>query len=705
VPDLSFIVLKKQLKNYLSSSQIQEITKAYSVAKKLHKGQVRYNGDPYITHPVEVAKILAAMKMDYQSIVAALLHDVLEDTEVSQDELVEKFGSTVYDLVDGVSKLKQIKCDSREEAQAENLRKMMLAMAKDVRVILVKLADRLHNMRTLAVLPREKQKRISLETLEIYAPIANRLGMNNLCVEFEELGFAHLYPIRCRVLKEALLKMRSSRNKAVKDMEITIRERCKQENIFPQKIYGREKHLYSLYKKMRDKDLSLAEVMDVYAMRIVANDEDTCYRLLGTVHQLYKPVYGRFKDYIALPKANGYQSLHTTVLGDHGTPVEIQIRTEDMDKIAENGIAAHWLYKSFPNEFNKHAHEWLNNILEIQKYVGSSLEFVEHVKVDLYLDEVYVFTPSGDIMSLTGGSTCVDFAYAVHTDIGNACIAAKIDKRLVPVSTKLASGQTIEIITAHGAAPNPAWLTFVTTVKARSNIRYWLKSQHNDESIKFGKRLLEQSLSELSAKLEDISEDNFISVCKELNFTDQQELLADIGIGNQIVPLVARKLLGSMPSTEANDLPLAIKGTEGVVITYAKCCYPIPGDMIIGLFNPGRGMIIHRENCNHLLEANYSPGKYVFVTWSNSVSGLFLVELRVEVANKKGTLAAIAAALADCNVNIKNVHIDDNYSKSSIYSFIVEVTNKTHLDTVIKKLRSINFVTKVSRINNTKRES
>ena len=405
---LLFNTLKQQIKEYLSPYHIKEITKAYSLASELHRGQLRYNGDPYITHPVEVARILVEMRMDYQSIIAAMLHDVLEDTTVSKAEIAEIFNIKIAELVDGVSKLKQIKFESKEEAQAENLRKMMLAMAKDIRVILVKLADRLHNMRTLEVLPREKQKRIALETLEIYAPIANRLGMNNLCIEFEELGFAYLYPIRFKVLKEALDKMRVSRSEIVKQIEVAIKERCAKENIIPNKIYGREKHLYSLYKKMRDKDLPLFEVMDVYAMRIVAEQEDTCYRILGIVHQLYKPVYGRFKDYIAVPKANGYQSLHTTVLANNGIPVEIQIRTENMDKMAENGIAAHWLYKSFPNDVGRHAKEWLNNILEIQKYAGSSLEFVEHIKVDLYPDEVYVFTPTGDIMSLTGGATCVD---------------------------------------------------------------------------------------------------------------------------------------------------------------------------------------------------------------------------------------------------------------------------------------------------------
>lgn len=696
---LLFESLKKQIKEYLSLQNVKEITKAFDLASKLHDGQLRYNGDPYITHPLEVAKILAEMRMDHQSIIAAMLHDVLEDTSISKLEIAKIFNLKVAELVDGVSKLKQITFESKEEAQAENLRKMMLAMAKDIRVILVKLADRLHNMRTLKALPRDKQKRIALETLEIYAPIANRLGMNNLCVEFEELGFAYLYPIRFKILKEALDKVRLSRIEIIKQIEKIIKERCAQENIHPSKIYGREKHLYSIYKKMRDKDLSLSEVMDVYAMRIVvAKNEDTCYRILGIVHQLYKPVYGRFKDYIAVPKANGYQSLHTTVLANNGIPVEIQIRTESMNTMAENGIAAHWLYKSFPGDANRHAKEWLNNILEIQKYAGNSLEFVEHIKVDLYPDEVYVFTPTGDIMSLPGGATCVDFAYAVHTDVGNSCIAAKIDRRLVPVSSKLLSGQTIEIITANGANPNPAWLTFVVTSKARSNIRHWFKNQHNTESIQLGKRLLERAFTELLIPIDSIKEENFSRVIKELKLNDKDELFAEIGLGNQIIPLIARKIAGQIPTKKTSNLPLAIKGTEGVVLSYAKCCHPIPGDVIVGILNPGRGIMVHRENCKYLTDNRYPPDKYVFITWAHDVRGNFSVELKVEALNKKGILALVASVLTDCNANIKNIHVDNNYTKRSILLFAIEVTNKIHLTKIIKKLKTINIVIKVIRV-------
>ena len=697
-----FVDLKQQLKRYLSSSQIKEITKAYQLAEKLHHGQVRSNGDPYITHPLAVAQILTDMRIDYQSIIAAMLHDVLEDTSVSKKELTEIFNIKIAELVDGVSKLDQLKFETREEAQAENLRKMMLAMAKDVRVILVKLADRLHNMRTLDAKPREHQRRIALETLEIYAPIANRLGMNNFCTEFEELGFSYLYPIRYKVLKEAVAKARGNRKEIINNLETTIKNRCNEDNIITKKIYGREKPLYSLYKKMRTKDLSLAEVMDVYAVRIIVDTVDNCYRVLGTIHSLYKPIYGRFKDYIAVPKINGYQSLHTTVIGQQGIPVEIQIRTEDMDKMAENGIAAHWLYKSFSNNnVEARAKEWLNSILEIQKNSGNSLEFIEHIKIDLYPDEVYIFTPNGDIMSLPNGSTCVDFAYAVHTDVGHCCIAAKIDRRLVPMSTKLSNGQTIEIITAKGANPNPAWLTFVATVKARSNIRHWLKNQHTTESIQLGKRLLDRAISELLVipfeSIQEIQEQEYNRVLQELNLISKEELFAQIGLGNQLATIVARRLLVQIPITNDTSIPLAIKGTEGMVINYAKCCRPIPGDMIIGFFNVGRGITIHQENCPNVTELRRFPEKYVFVSWANSITGTFPVELKVETLVNRGILAVIANALSDCNANIEHIHVDKD-GKHTILLFMIYVSNRAHLTNIIKRLRSINMVTKVFRI-------
>ncbi len=701
---MQFSDLKNKLTEYLTKDQVEIISLAYATAEKAHAGQLRSSGDEYITHPVEVANILADMHMDYQSIVAAMLHDVIEDTAVSKDEIANVFGEKVAELVDGVSKLAQIKFETRAEAQAENLRKMMLAMARDIRVILIKLADRLHNMRTLSSLSRDKQRRIALETLEIYAPIANRLGMNNFRVEFEDLGFAYLYPVRYRVLKAAVRKARGNRKEVVNSLESALRVRLEQEGIKLLALAGREKHLYSLYRKMRFKDLSLAEIMDVYALRIVVNDADACYRILGIVHNMYKPVHGRFKDYIAVPKANGYQSLHTTVLGPYGIPVEIQIRTVEMHNMAENGISAHWLYKSFAdvnsgNEAEIRAREWLKGLLELQNNTGSTLEFIEHVKIDLYPDEVYVFTPSGEILSLPSGATCVDFAYCVHTDVGNSCIAAKIDRRLVPLSSRLSSGQTIEIITAEGAHPNPAWLSFVVTGKARSNIRYWLKTQQIGESRELGKRLIERALAALSLSLTDIAEENFVRVANELKLGGVDQLFAEVGLGNQMGPLVARRLAVDSPKDEAQNIsPLAIRGTEGMVINYAKCCRPIPGDPILGFLSAGRGMVIHRENCNNVAEVRRYPEKYVFVQWADEVIGEFAVDLRVDVLNKRGVLATLANALSDCNANIENVHVEERDDRHNALIFLVHIKDRKHLAQIIRRIRSISVVIRVSRV-------
>lgn len=665
-----FADLREQLAAYLTQEQVECITRAYAMAAKAHEGQTRSTGEAYITHPVEVSRILANMHMDYQSIMAAMLHDVIEDTSVDKKQIADEFGDVVAELVDGVSKLAQIKFESKAEAQAENLRKMMLAMAKDIRVILVKLADRLHNMRTLGVLARDKQRRIALETLEIYAPIANRLGMNNFRIEFEDLGFANLYPVRYRVLKDAVKKARGNRKELVTALRNALAHRFAQENLTPIDIIGREKHLYSLYKKMRIKDLSLAEIMDVYALRVIVSSVDDCYRALGVVHSLYKPVHGRFKDYIAVPKANGYQSLHTTVLGTHAVPVEVQIRTVEMDHMAENGIAAHWLYKSQDDtnsDAETRARKWLKGLLEIQEHTGSSLEFIEHVKIDLYPDEVYVFTPTGDILSMPNGATAVDFAFAVHTAVGNCCIAAKIDRRLVPLSSRLSNGQTVEIITAEGAHPNPAWLSFVATGKARSNIRHWLKTQKDNESCNLGKRLINRALAALSLSLDKISQHNRERLLTELKLESMEQLFKEVGLGNQMAPLVARRLAVELQDqNNSEDLsPLAIKGTEGMVISFAKCCHPIPGDPILGFLSAGRGIVIHREICNNVAEVKRYPEKYVFVQWAKKVEGDYQVELKIDVLNQRGVLATIANVLSAEDANIENVNIDDRDGRHS----------------------------------------
>lgn len=701
---MHFAELNKQLAEYLNKDQLDLINLAYVTAEKAHEGQVRSSGDEYITHPIAVAKILADMHMDYQSIIAAMLHDVLEDTAISKEEITQKFGEKVAELVDGVSKLTQLKFESRAEAQAENLRKMMLAMARDIRVILIKLADRLHNMRTLGSLPREKQRRIALETLEIYAPIANRLGMNTFRIEFEDIGFAYLYPVRYRVLKEAVKQARGNRREIINSIEEALRHKLLQYKIKVESIAGREKHLYSLYRKMRFKDLSLSEIMDVYALRIVVDDVDSCYRVLGIIHGMFKPVHGRFKDYIAVPKANGYQSLHTTVLGQNGIPVEFQIRTEEMHHMAENGISAHWLYKSYSdsnsgNEAETRAREWLKGLLELQYNTGSSLEFIEHVKIDLYPDEVYVFTPTGEIMPLPSGATCVDFAYSVHTDVGNSCIAAKIDRRLVPLSSRLISGQTIEIITAEGAHPNPAWLSFVVTGKARSNIRHWLKTQQISESRQLGKRLVERALAALSLTLDGIAEENYLRVAKELKLSGRDELFEQVGLGNQMAPLVARRLAVESPKdSDQNITPLAIKGTEGMIVSYAKCCRPVPGDPILGFLSAGRGMVIHRDTCNNVSEVRRFPEKYVFVQWADDVLGEFAVDLRVDVLNKRGVLATLANTLSDCNANIENVHVEERDARHSALRFLIHIKDRRHLALILRRLRSVSIVIKVSRV-------
>lgn len=697
-----FTDLRDQLATYLSQEQVEIISAAYIMAENAHKGQTRSSGEPYITHPVAVARILANIRMDYQTIAAALLHDVLEDSKYKKSDIQQNFGDKIAELVDGVTKLTQIRFESKVEAQAENLRKMMMAMARDIRVILIKLADRMHNMRTLDILSREKQRRISLETLEIYSPIANRLGMHNFRVEFENLGFAYLYPVRFKVLRDAIRKARGNRSEIISSIENALKVKFEQNKITTIAVKGREKHIYSLYKKMRNKDLSLSDIMDVYALRVIVNDVDTCYRILGMVHNFYKPVYGRFKDYIAVQKSNGYQSLHTTVLGPHGVPVEIQIRTQQMDDMAENGICSHWLYKSFPdddqdNKAQQWANEWLKGLLDIDNSAGNSIEFIENVKIDLYPDEVYVFTPIGEILSLPSGATCVDFAFAVHTDVGNSCIAAKIDRRLVPLSTRLVSGQTVEIINAQGAHPNPAWLSFVVTGKARSNILHWLKTQQVNEAEDLGKRLLERSLTSIVADFVTLKPENIARVLKELKLADLDSLYQEIGLGNQLAPLVARRLTIDNATTEQNKVPLAIRGTEGMMINYAKCCRPIPGDQILGFLSAGKGIVIHRENCKNVFEVAKHPEKYVFVQWSKDITGLFKVELKIDVINKKGILAAIANALSESNAHIENVQVDETDHQHNILIFLIQIKDRMHLANIIRRIRSMSVVTKISR--------
>jgi len=718
--------LCKQLADCLDTTHIQDIRRACGFAAQAHQGQTRISGEPYIHHPVAVASILAEMRMDHQSILAAILHDVIEDTPTAKEQLVTQFGEEVAELVDGVSKLTQIQFSSKAEAQAENFRKMMLAMVRDIRVILVKFADRLHNMRTLGALSPAKRRRISRETLEIYVPIANRLGMNAIRLELEDLGFAGLYPTRYRVLTDAIKKSRGNRKEVVQKIQAVMDQRLLEEEL-PARVLGREKHLYSIYRKMRQKNLPFAEVFDVYAFRIIVDKVDSCYRVLGAVHNLYKPVPGKFKDYIAIPKANGYQSLHTVLFGPYGVPIEVQIRTEDMDKVAEAGIAAHWLYKSGDTSSasaHARAREWLRGLLEMQKNAGNSMEFLENVKIDLFPDEVYVFTPKGEIMKLPRGATAVDFAYSVHTDVGNTCVAAKIDRRLAPLRSPLSNGQTVEIITAPGARPNPAWLGFVVTGKARANIRHYLKNLKRDEAIQLGRRLLEKALAISPLNFDQISAVRLEAVVKELKFASLDDLLESIGLGNRMASLVARYLVTDKDAQEKVDTsrsatlkkvftryvpawlrgggrspsrPLAIKGTEGMVVNYAKCCRPIPGDPIVGFVTAGRGIVIHVENCKNIAEYRNRPEKWIDVAWEGEVQGEFPVEIRMEVANQRGALATVAATVAEMEANIDNVTMEERDGRYSSLTLLIEVHDRRHLARIMRRVRSLDMVAKIIR--------
>ncbi len=703
--------LANDLSGYLGKEQVNHVRRAYYYAEQAHEGQFRRSGEPYVTHPLAVAGILGEMHMDHQSLMAAMLHDVIEDTGISKTAIKSQFGNTVADLVDGVSKLNKITFSSRAEAQAENFQKMAMAMAKDLRVILVKIADRLHNMRTLDVLTPDKRRRISRETLDIYAPIANRLGMNNVRIEFEELGFASLYPMRSRRILAAVKRVRGNRKEIVSQIQTSL-EACLEREGLPGRTIGREKHLYSIYEKMRAKRKSFSEIMDVYAFRIIVDKADTCYRVLGAVHSLYKPVPGRFKDYIAIPKANGYQSLHASLFGMHGVPIEIQIRTEEMEAMANNGIAAHWLYKSSddqPNNAHVRAREWVNGLLEMQKHAGNSLEFIEHVKIDLFPDEIYVFTPKGAIFELPAGSTAVDFAYAIHTDVGNSCVACRISRRLAPLSEPLQSGQTVEIITAPGTQPNPAWLSFVVTGKARSNIRHYLKNQKHSESVALGRRLLDKALSGFGSQIETVPQESLDNLLAQNNLNGLDQLLEEIGLGNRMSYMVAQKLVSQnktatvLESTEREQEGyIAIRGSEGMVMNYAKCCHPIPGDPIVGHISSGRGMVIHTIDCNNIADVRDNSEKCVPVRWDPDVVGEFSVELRVELENQRGIIATLATTITGTEANIEKISTLERDARFSIVNLSLNVHNRVHLARVMKRVRLINAVSRVTRVKSRK---
>ncbi len=693
--------LLDKLEAYLSPAQVERVREAYDFGAEKHQGQKRVSGEPYITHPVAVADILADLRLDADTLVAAILHDVIEDTPTAKAEIASIFGQVVAELVDGVSKLDQIQFKNRQEAQAESFRKMLLAMVRDIRVIMVKLADRMHNMRTLGAMPPVKRRRTARETLEIYAPIAERLGLYAVKLELEDLGFRALYPYRYKVLERELKRARGNQKEFIAKIAETFKGALKKAAIVGT-VEGREKHLFSIYKKMQNKKISINEMVDVYGFRIIVDNADVCYRVLGLVHSVYKPMPGRFKDYIAIPRVNGYQSLHTTLFGPNGVPIEVQIRSEQMHRVAESGIAAHWKYKSGGDTFggveHDRAREWLASLVQIQEG-GSSEEFLESVKVDLFPDKVYVFTPKGKILRLPTGATTVDFAYAIHTDVGNRCVAAKVDRRLVPLRTPLRNGQTVEIITAKGAKPNPSWSSFLVTAKARAAIRQYLKNLKKGDALELGRRLLGLALEEFSLNLKKIPAADMDAVVKELNLRDADELFEKIGLGERLAPLVARRLQpdGGEHGTANGGGPLMIAGTEGLLVTYARCCFPIPNDPIMAYLSAGRGVMIHRQNCGNLAEYRKQPDKWLSVAWEATRGRLFSSEIQLEINNRVGVLAAVASSIAGTETNIDQVSLEERDVNSSSLKFQVQVRDRKHLARVIRTVRRMPDVQRVAR--------
>ncbi len=684
--------------SYLEPSQVEQVVDAYRVAKAAHEGQFRSSGEPYVTHPVAVCQILADMHLDHETLMAALLHDVIEDTPVTQDELAAQFGETVGDLVEGVSKLDKLKFRDHKEAQAENFRKMMMAMVQDLRVILIKLADRTHNMRTLGALRPDKRRRIARETLDIYAPIANRLGIHNIKYELEELGFKGLYPNRFRVLNEVVKHAKGNRKEVLQNVEQEISGRLAEANIHAS-IEGRQKNLYSIYNKMRSKEIHFEDVMDIYAFRIIVDDIDTCYRSLGAMHTLFKPRPGRFKDYIALPKANGYQSLHTSLLGPHGIPVEVQIRTEHMDQMADKGVAAHWVYKNDDSQGTTaqvRARHWVQSLLELQQSAGNSFEFIENVKTDLFPDEIYVFTPNGNLLELPAGSTPVDFAYAVHTDIGNSCVGARVDRQSYSLSQKLISGQNVEIITAPGSQPNAAWLNFVVTARARSQIRNVLKSRHTKESVTLGRRLLSHAMGDI--ELDTLDEERVNQVVKDTNHESFDALLSNIGLGNAMSFAIAHQLTDISSNDNGKTNKVSIKGADGMLISYAKCCRPIPGDPIIAHLSPGKGLVIHIECCANISGFEKEKDKYLHVEWDNESKNEYLTHIRIDMVNHQGILAAVTTAISNAGANINSMNTEEKEGRIYFVNVVICVKDRIHLANVIRRVRVVNDVIKVTRL-------
>jgi guanosine-3',5'-bis(diphosphate) 3'-pyrophosphohydrolase len=697
--------LKQKLEAYLPPDKVAETQRAFIVARDAHSGQMRSSGDPYITHPVAVAGILADMHLDHETLMAALLHDVIEDTHHNKEDLSKQFGETVGELVEGVSKLEKIHFSSTQEAQAENFRKMMMAMVQDIRVILIKLADRTHNMRTLGSLRPDKRRRIARETLEIYAPIAHRLGIHDIKNELEDLGFLAMYPMRYRALKTAVKQARGNRKEVIENTRKEVETRLEAVKINAT-VSGREKHLYSIYHKMKNKELMFNEVMDIYAFRVVVDSVDHCYRALGAMHGLYKPIESRFKDYIAIPRTNGYQSLHTSLIGPHGIPVEIQIRTHDMDHMADKGVAAHWVYKdnkdSNDTTAQVRARKWMQSLIELQQSASSSFEFIENVKTDLFPDEIYVFTPDGRIIELPLGATAVDFAYAVHTDVGNSCVGVKLERRAFSLSKPLENGQTVEIITSPRAKPNANWLNFVVSAKARSRIRHYLKTQRSEEAVVMGNRLLRHALGKV--KLDELPQADIDRVVLETKHDSFSQLLADIGLGNELSAIVARRLLGENTQLSDKQNKVAIRGTEGLLVSFSRCCHPIPNDEIVAVLSPGKGMTIHQTGCSNIRKlSKEEPHRVLIMQWGDDVLGDFHASLRIELINHQGTLATLTNTVASCGSNIVGLQTEEK--ESNVYYIDIELTikNRLQLANVMRKIRTMPEVQRVSRHSQAKK--
>lgn len=695
--------LQAKISQYLPKKQVDYVRAAYILARDAHEGQTRSSGDPYITHPVAVSSILADMKLDHETLMAALLHDVIEDTEYSKEDLSLAFGETVAELVEGVSKLDKLKFSSKQEAQAENFRKMLMAMVKDIRVILIKLSDRTHNMRTLGSLRPDKRRRIALETLEIYAPLAHRLGIHDIKNELEDLGFQAMYPMRHRALKSAVSQARGNRKEIIERTQLDLINKLVEYKI-DGRVLGREKHLYSIYRKMRNKELSFNEVMDIYGFRIVVESVDNCYRVLGAIHGMYKPIENRFKDYIAIPRSNGYQSLHTSLKGPHGIPVEVQIRNEEMDHLADKGIAAHWVYKENGEQDNtsqKRANQWMQSLLELQQRASTSVEFIETVKSDLFPDEIYVFTPTGKIIELPTGATAVDFAYAVHSDVGNTCVGARVDHRNYPLSSPLENGQSIEIITSPRAKPNANWLNFVVSARARSNIRHFLKRQHANDATNMGNRLLRHALGTI--KLDEIDPLEIERVVQETKYSSFDELLANIGMGNEISAIVARRMVGDNTEIPEKKSSVAIRGTEGLMVHFSRCCHPIPDDDIVAILSPGRGVLIHQTGCTNIRKlSKEEPQRVLKMLWDDDAHGDFRASVRVEAHSQQGTLASLTAAIASCDSSIVNLQTHEREDNLLLVDIELTTRNRIHFATIMKKMRTLPELQKVSRHSQSK---